>query len=434
MAATGDTRAFAAIYERYHQPIYRYCHSILHDPEDAADALQNTMVKAMRGLAGNDRDIALKPWLFRIAHNEAISLVRRRRPTASLESIEVPLAPSVDDDAATRERLQQLVADLHELPERQRGALLMRELAGLEFAEIAQIFDVSAAAAKQTVYEARTALHEYVEGRRMLCEDARQALSVGDRRMLRGRKLSAHLRGCSSCRDFEEIMRLRRRDVAALAPPISAAGSAAILKGILGSAAGGSVGTGGFGTLVSGSSAKALVGSQGAKSLLVAAVVTAGAGALGVVSTMSSQDQPARVAPIPSRAESLPAGSGDHARSGPAATDRQGGSVHKRSSRHHSSRTTSSTGGTSSGTGSASVDGSGGESANGSRAASGTESASNQRRSRSPLPHLQQDLSGVVGQVTSSTPALPASSDLPQVSANVPTIEAVPQVALPSLP
>src|SRR3954449_2234146 len=102
MAASGDSRAFAVIYERYHQPIYRYCHSILHDPDDAADALQNAMLKAMRGLVGSERDIALKPWLFRIAHNEAISLVRRRRPATTLDAFDGRHAGSVDEDAATR--------------------------------------------------------------------------------------------------------------------------------------------------------------------------------------------------------------------------------------------------------------------------------------------------------------------------------------------
>src|SRR4051794_15874343 len=280
LAASGDSRAFAVIYERYHQPIYRYCHSILQDPDDAADALQNAMLKAMRSLERTERDIALKPWLFRIAHNEAISLVRRRRPTTDLDTVDGPLAHSAAEDAATRDRLAQLVEDLRELPDRPRGALLMRELAGLGFQEIGEIFGVSPAAAKQTVYEARTALHEYVEGRSMTCEDARQSLSVRDRRMLRGRKLAAHLRDCASCRDFQEVMRTRTRDVASLAPPLSAGASAAILQGIIGGG-GGAAGGGGIVAWITGSGAKAVLGSEAAKSMLAAALVTAGAGALG---------------------------------------------------------------------------------------------------------------------------------------------------------
>src|SRR5215211_7077327 len=80
LAAEGSRGAFAAIYDRHHQPLYRYCRSILGDAEDAQDALQNTMVSALRALPGEKREIALRPWLFRVAHNEAISVLRRRSP------------------------------------------------------------------------------------------------------------------------------------------------------------------------------------------------------------------------------------------------------------------------------------------------------------------------------------------------------------------
>jgi DNA-directed RNA polymerase specialized sigma24 family protein len=76
-AAEGDGQAFAALYQRHHQALYRYCRGILGNAEDAADALQNTMMAALRALPGERREIHVKPWLFRIAHNESISLLRR---------------------------------------------------------------------------------------------------------------------------------------------------------------------------------------------------------------------------------------------------------------------------------------------------------------------------------------------------------------------
>src|ERR1051326_7578257 len=78
-AAKRDERAFAAIFRRYHQEIYRFCLSILGNAEDARDALQNTMVKALQALPGEERQIELRPWLYRVAHNESIDLVRKRR-------------------------------------------------------------------------------------------------------------------------------------------------------------------------------------------------------------------------------------------------------------------------------------------------------------------------------------------------------------------
>src|SRR5918911_1465428 len=72
LAARGDQRAFSAIFERYHQQLYRYCRSIVGNDEDAQDALQNTMAKVLQALPGEERELALKPWLYRIAHNESI--------------------------------------------------------------------------------------------------------------------------------------------------------------------------------------------------------------------------------------------------------------------------------------------------------------------------------------------------------------------------
>src|SRR5690348_348958 len=75
LAAAGDSRAFEAIYDRHHQALSRYCRSIVGNEHDAADALQSTLASALRALVGESREIPLKPWLFRIAHNECISLL-----------------------------------------------------------------------------------------------------------------------------------------------------------------------------------------------------------------------------------------------------------------------------------------------------------------------------------------------------------------------
>ncbi len=77
----GNDRAFNALYSRYHQQLYRYCHSIVRHEADAQDALQSTFTAALTALRRSQRDAPLRPWLYRIAHNESISLLRRRRVT-----------------------------------------------------------------------------------------------------------------------------------------------------------------------------------------------------------------------------------------------------------------------------------------------------------------------------------------------------------------
>ena len=116
LAVRGDRRAFEAIFQRYHQELFRYCRAIVHDPDDAQDALQSTMASALRALPGEDRQIALRPWLYRVAHNEAISILRRRPLVMDAERLPEPLAPGVHAEAEARERLRDLVVDLDHLP------------------------------------------------------------------------------------------------------------------------------------------------------------------------------------------------------------------------------------------------------------------------------------------------------------------------------
>src|SRR5215208_2833870 len=137
LAAEGDRAAFGVVFDRYHQDLYRYCLSLLRNPEDAADALQGTMLRALRALEGETREIALRPWLYRVAHNESIDVLRRRPPYGEgVEALLTAGGSDVESGAEGRARLQQLLADLRELPDRQRGALVMRELAGLDYDQI----------------------------------------------------------------------------------------------------------------------------------------------------------------------------------------------------------------------------------------------------------------------------------------------------------
>jgi RNA polymerase sigma factor (sigma-70 family) len=232
-ATGGDQGAFAVIFKRYHQELYRFCLSIVSRPEDAQDALQNTMVKALRSLPGEERQIELKPWLYRVAHNESIELLRKRRESVELQPERLTAAGEPAETAALRERLRRLFDDLELLPERQRGALVMRELGDLDFEQIGEAFDTSSAVARQTVYEARLNLRQLEVGREMSCEQVARQLSEADGRVIRRRDIQAHLRACRECREFRDAIALRRHDLAALAPlPAATVGS--ILQGLLG--------------------------------------------------------------------------------------------------------------------------------------------------------------------------------------------------------
>ncbi|MGI8428238.1 MAG: RNA polymerase sigma factor [Solirubrobacteraceae bacterium] len=272
LAALGDEEAFAVIVARYRAAIVRYCHAILSNEADAEDAAQTTIVNARVALRAGGGAVALRPWLFRIAHNEAISLLRRRRPSATLVELDGvgPAAGSGPDSFALRARMQGLVADLHELPERQRAALLMRELVGLSYGEISGALGCTPAAVMQSVFEARRNLQQLERGRGLECLAVQHSISDGDRRRLRGRELRAHLDDCGDCAAFEASIAERRRELCLLFP-VAVAAKGALLVG------GGWLGSGGVRVIIS-----SVHGAGAASGVQVAAVAAVLAGAGGI--------------------------------------------------------------------------------------------------------------------------------------------------------
>ena len=289
-AAAGDQAAFEEIFRRYHQDLYRFCLATAANAQDAQDAVQNTMVKVMRALPGEKRQIKLKPWLYRIARNESVETVRKRRDSAELDAERTAATWGIAETAAARERLRGLFSDLEELPERQRAALVMRELGGLGFEEIGEAFETTPAVARQTLYEARLSLRQMEEGREMSCETVTRALSDADGRVTRRREIRAHLRGCAGCRAFRDGVAERRGEFAAIAP-LPLAVSAGLLQGLFGGQASATLGAGADAASVAASAGAGAGGSGGLAG-------TVGAGAGKVVATSAIVKSTATVAVV----------------------------------------------------------------------------------------------------------------------------------------
>jgi RNA polymerase sigma factor (sigma-70 family) len=194
--AAGDAGAAAELYRRHHETVRRYALSILRDREDAEDVAQVVMERAIAGIARH-RPRRLRAWLLAITRNEALRLLRSRVPKEAL-SPDLPAAGTVDGTFALREEVAGLVVDLRALPERQRTALVLRQLYELSYRDIGELLGLRPGTARQTVLEARRSLLTRAEGRTQDCGDIR--LLLGDGRARRAVLVRAHLEACASCR------------------------------------------------------------------------------------------------------------------------------------------------------------------------------------------------------------------------------------------
>src|SRR3954463_4432386 len=125
----GSEAAFEAIFDRHHRGILAFCRHMLASTEEAEDAVQHTFVQAHDGIRRGDRELKLKPWLYAIARNRCISMLRARREEPA-ELHDVPTA-GLSEAVQQRSDLRELLADIAELPVDQRSALVLSEVGDL---------------------------------------------------------------------------------------------------------------------------------------------------------------------------------------------------------------------------------------------------------------------------------------------------------------
>jgi len=157
LTRAGQERAFEALVERYRRPLLRHCQRMLAG-ERAEDAVQQAFVSAYNALVADDRAIDLKPWLYRIAHNACLSALRQNGWNHEELGEEHDGVEAPDQAFERRERLGAMVASVKGLPDRQREAVVLRELEGRSYDEIATELGVSDGAVRQLLSRARVQL------------------------------------------------------------------------------------------------------------------------------------------------------------------------------------------------------------------------------------------------------------------------------------
>lgn len=269
----GNEAAFETLYERHGAAMLSLCRHLLSSQEEAEEALQHAFA-AVWSYLQRHRPVPprLRPWLFAIARNRCLSLLRARRP-AALELGEVPCTAGLADEVTRRADVRGLLSDLRDLPEEQRTALLLSELGGLSHTDIAAVLSRKEDSVKGLVFRARSTLIDWREARETPCKQFREQLSVLRGGALRRKILRRHLQGCPGCRAFRHELRRQRGMIAVILPVAPSAGlkGTVLTAGFAGAAASGGATAGlGAATLIP-------IGGSAAATMAVVGVLAAGA-------------------------------------------------------------------------------------------------------------------------------------------------------------
>jgi RNA polymerase sigma-70 factor (ECF subfamily) len=222
-------RSFEKLYQKHVHAVYRYALAVLHNPADAEDVTQTTFLSAYRAFQRGERPHKPHNWLIKIAHNVCRQRFRdsSRRPQEVEFDESLAAAATEDSDIPTAGEIRRALGFL---AFNQRAALVMRELEGRSYAEIAQILDLSVGAVETLIFRARRALREQLEGG-LTCEEAELTLSrLSEQKLSSSERgaLRAHLRECKDCAVLERRQRAQRaalKNLGAVPLPASLAGS-----------------------------------------------------------------------------------------------------------------------------------------------------------------------------------------------------------------
>jgi RNA polymerase sigma-70 factor, ECF subfamily len=218
LARQRPDRTLERLYKKHAGDVYRYALVVLRNPADAEDVTQTTFMNAYRAIERGERPRTPQNWLIAIAHNVCRQRFRQsqRRPNEVELNESLAEAMEHDEDVVSAEDLRRA---LGHLAFNQRAALVMRELEGRSYTEIAEILGLSVSAVETLIFRARRALREQLE-ESITCHDAELAISRQlDGRLARRDKgaLRAHLRECDDCARFARSQRAQRGAIKSLA-------------------------------------------------------------------------------------------------------------------------------------------------------------------------------------------------------------------------
>ena len=248
----GNDAAFEVLYDRHYAAVLSYCRHMLGSRDEAEDALQQAFVSAHADIVSTDKPIRFKAWIYTIARNRCLSILRARREQPS-DDLDRLATAGLSEEVQHRADLQDLLADMRELPDDQRTALILSELGDLSHTDVAEVIGCEVAKVKSLVFQARSGLIERKQARETPCQEIREQLSTLRGGSLRRGPLRRHVKVCPGCSEFRDEVRRQRQMVAVVlpvVPTLALRDNALAAVGISTSSAGGGLLAGGGGGAV----------------------------------------------------------------------------------------------------------------------------------------------------------------------------------------
>ena len=164
--ADGDAEAYRMLAQRHLDPVHRFAVRLLGDRAAAEDVVQDTFLRVWNRAGGWRPTSTVGAWIFRIARNRCLDLLRARRPETDVTQMEVPDAPKAPGIISSRERRATVAEALASLPDRQRTAIVLTYYEELSGPEAAEAMDLSADAFESLLRRARVALKSHLAAER----------------------------------------------------------------------------------------------------------------------------------------------------------------------------------------------------------------------------------------------------------------------------
>ena len=172
-AQKGDAQAFEMLITPHEQMLWRVCWHYTHHQEDAADCLQEAMLKAWRAIKSYRGECSLKTWLYRIAATVCLDFLRKQKRLPETESADemaedegftpVDASPTPDEAVIRRESADNIRAAIDALPAEMRTAIILYALQGMQYEEIAEVTRTSVGTVKSRISRARQKIAKFLQ-------------------------------------------------------------------------------------------------------------------------------------------------------------------------------------------------------------------------------------------------------------------------------